>query len=172
MKQSKKLLIKNQILIEISKKRGVALFDISKVLNKPLELVGYLVEEIKQEGLISLIKITSRHSIDIPNDYMADITNKGIYFLKIENGYLSTIKKEKRDRIWYYTKTSAAILNAIAILAIGFLSILVIREKNILEEKNNQLNQEISKLKEILSDKDSKSELNLEIETQLTTTNN
>jgi len=103
---------------------------------------------------------------------MADITNKGIYFLKIENGYLSTIKKEKRDRIWYYTKTSAAILNAIAILAIGFLSILVIREKNILEEKNNQLNQEISKLKEILSDKDSKSELNLEIETQLTTTKN
>jgi len=44
MKQSKKLLIKNQILIEISKKRGIALFDISKVLNKPLELVGYLVE--------------------------------------------------------------------------------------------------------------------------------
>jgi hypothetical protein len=163
MKHSKKLLIKNRILIEISKKRGIALFEISKVLNKPLELVGYLVEEIKQEGLISLIEITSKHTKDIPFDYMADITNKGIYFLKIENGYLSTIKKEKRDRIWYYTKTTAAILNAIAILTIGLYSILVIKEKNILEEKNNQLNQEITRLKELLSSKEDKSELNLEI---------
>lgn len=163
MKHSKKLLIKNLILIEISKKRGIALFEISKVLNKPLELVGYLVEEIKQEGLISLIEITSKHTKDIPSDYMADITNKGIYFLKIDNGYLSTIKKEKRDRIWYYTKTTAAILNAIAILTIGLYSILVIKEKNILEEKNNQLNQEITRLKELLSSKEDKSELNLEI---------
>ena len=82
MKHSKKLLIKNRILIEISKKRGIALFEISKVLNKPLELVGYLVEENKQEGLISLIEITSKHTKDIPSDYMADIQIKEFIFLK------------------------------------------------------------------------------------------
>jgi hypothetical protein len=153
MKNSEKYKLKNQILLEISNKRGISLIEIGNKINKPIGLVGYLVEEIRDDNYITLIETTTKFTKDIYTNYLAELTNKGAYFLEIESGYNSTIKAERQKKVWYYTKTIAVVLNSIAILLIGFYSILVIKENNKLEIKNTLLENELNELKKELSSK-------------------
>ena len=54
---------KNQILTEVcNSASGLDTYQISKITNNSIELVSYLVEEIRDEGYFELLETTSKRS--------------------------------------------------------------------------------------------------------------
>jgi hypothetical protein len=165
MKINQKNRIKHQILSEINNNNRCTINSISESTKHKIELIAYLLEEIKDEGYIELTEVTSLNSRYIPRDYIPEITNKGKYFILIDNGYNSIIKKYKKERFYYYAKTTAFIINSLAILLVGLFSLIISMKSNKVENENYELKQEIKELKDLL-----KENKTIEIDTTTTST--
>lgn len=155
MRNVKKNKIKNLILTEVYNNRSLITFTFAENLKHDIELVSFLVEEMRDEGFVELLECTSRHS-SIPKEYIVTITNKGKFFLKIDNGYFSIINKERRTLIWYYLKTTALVINALAILIIGIYSLILSEKNSELEKEKIKLEKEIKSLEKKIDIQDRK----------------
>jgi hypothetical protein len=86
--------------------------------------------------------VTSRNS-EVPREYLLSRTNNGIYFLSFDGGHFQRFKETRADTLWTTVKTIAAIINALAILAIGVYSLYLSDKSDRLEKENEKLKIEI-----------------------------
>jgi len=147
MNEKKKARIKDDILLlVVNNATKGSVYDIADRLNQDVRLITYLSEELGKEELVRLIEVTSKAS-EIPKEYILCETNKGIYFLTFDGGHLQKYKQTRIQTIWTIVKTTAAIINAIAIMAIGLYSLHLSDKSNRLEKENEKLKIEIQQKK-------------------------
>jgi Mn-dependent DtxR family transcriptional regulator len=114
--------IKDQILQVIDKefKSSIA---ISSEINVDEEVVSYMVEVLKDDGMVTLMPITARGNQYGVNQYHVSITAKGKFFHKNSGGYKSKSNSERFQTIWLFVKTVAAIVNALTIIYLTYLAV-------------------------------------------------
>ncbi|WP_143785568.1 hypothetical protein [Ohtaekwangia koreensis] len=101
-------------------------------------MITYLSEELGREELVKLTEVTSRNS-EVPREYILSRTNKGFYFLSFDGGHFQKFKETRVETLWTTVKTIDAIINALAILAIGVYSLYLSDKSDRLEkEKRNE----------------------------------
>lgn len=154
MNELQKVKLKDDILRLLIKKQDESGTDLSSKyihvreiadgLNQDIRLVTYLVEQFGENGLASLTTPTSL--TELPKEYNVAITNKGIYYVSLDGGFLKTHKSIVWMTRWTATKTIAAIINALAILGLAFYSIYLADKTNKLEEENEGLKTKVEQL--------------------------
>lgn len=122
MNERSKASTKDNILKIMIESRHLSLKDISTKLKKDISLISYMVEELEKDGLVFLENITGAGD-EIPRNYYVEITNKGIFFLNYDGGYTDVHKEYRKETVWKTTKIIASVLNAIAIILIGYFSL-------------------------------------------------
>lgn len=143
MNEKKKAILKDKILMELARERiKSSVIDIADSLKRDVRLITYLSEELEKDGLVRLIEVSSRTNV-IPKEYVLVETNKGIYFLNFDGGHLQKYKQTRIQTLWTIVKTTAAIINAIAIIAVGIYSLYLSDKSNRLEKENEKLKIEI-----------------------------
>lgn len=147
MNEKKKARLKDNILkLLADKKTEDSVYDIADKLSQDVRLITYLAEELGKEELVALTEVTSLKS-QVPREYILSQTNKGIYFLSFDGGHFQRFKKTRISTIWTTVKTTAAIINALAIIAIGIYSLYLSDKSNRLEKENKNLKIEIQNKK-------------------------
>ena len=142
MNKKKKAQLKDDVLNNVNNLNQSDPHIIAKEHNVNGYLIRYLCEELAEEGLIKLIIVTGKLS-GPTNDFLLQPTNKGIFFLLVDGGFLSKYKSESWNRTWVIAKTVAAVLNAIFIILIGIYSIYLTDKTNRLEMENVELKKNI-----------------------------
>ena len=123
---------------EISSKSKIE-FHIIHSLSSILLEKGYLTD---------YNKIASK---SVRNDFVAQISQKGLFFLDLEGGFKRKYKTERQRYNWINAKIIANTLNAISILAIASIGVYISYESNkkdlIIKEKNSEIDSLKTKLK-------------------------
>lgn len=147
MNEKKKARLKDNILMQLSiDKTKSSVYEIADTLKQNVRLITYLSEELEKDGLVRLIDVSSKTRA-ILKEYVLGETNKGIYFLTFDGGHLQKYKQTRIQTIWIIVKTTAAIINAVAIIAIGIYSLYLSDKSNRLEKENEKLRIEIQQNK-------------------------
>lgn len=145
MNEKRKAKIKDDMLKLVADKgtRG-SVYDIADKLKLDVKLITYLTEELGKDELVRLTEVTSKQS-EVPREYILSPTNKGIYFLSFDGGHIQSFRKARIETLWTTVKIIAAIINALAILAIGVYSVYLSDKSDRLEKENEKLKIEIHK---------------------------
>lgn len=124
-----KSIIKDKILevLETNKIKSPDDIALAKELRLDVFDVAFILEELKIDGLVELIEISS---IDVYRKaYLANISNKGKYFIKYDS-FFNQYKDYRRNKIWKIVKIVAAVLNALAIILIAAWNLYFILSKS------------------------------------------
>lgn len=146
MKELKKNIIKDQILDYLKSSRDGGIYSISKNINVDVKLIAYLVEELNNDGFVELIEVTTSNEKGLPHEYLATITNKGIFFIDVDGGFKRINNKRKMEKVWQYLKIIGVVINSIAIILIGAYSLKLSSERNKLEKENIILKKTIDEI--------------------------
>lgn len=96
---------------------------IAAELGQHIHLISYLVEELRDDGLVKLTIVTSKLSSMVADEYFVTITNKGNYFLSFDGGHSRLTRKALLNTAWMIAKTFAVISNALIIIYLTYLSV-------------------------------------------------
>lgn len=124
-----KSIIKDKILEVLDSNKIKSPDDIALAKELKLDVfdVAFILEELKIDGLVELIEISS---IDVYRKaYLANISNKGKYFIKYDS-FFNQYRDYRRNKIWKIVKIIAAVLNALAIILIAAWNLYFIVNKN------------------------------------------
>jgi hypothetical protein len=145
MNEKKKAKIKDEILQLLTVKGTKSdVYGIADTLKENVKLITYLAEELRDEGLVELMEVTSKHS-EVPREYILKQTNKGTYFLTFDGGHKQRLRDKRIETIWTTVKIIAGIVNALAVIAIGIYSVYITDKSDRLEKENEKLKTEILK---------------------------
>lgn len=113
-----KSIIKDKILEVLNSNKIKSPDDIALAKETNIDVfdVAFFLEELKNDGLVELIEITSKGVYR--KAYLVNISNKGRYFIKYDS-YFNQYKDYRRNKIWKIVKVVAAVLNALAIILIA-----------------------------------------------------
>ncbi|NLA49545.1 MAG: hypothetical protein GX876_08805 [Bacteroidales bacterium] len=102
MKITKKNKLKDKILSSI-KNKWLDVNQIAKKTKLDSKLVAYLLEELESEKLIRLNEVTTKDS-ETPRDYLAKISNKGIFLLDVDGGFSKINNQLILNNVWQILK--------------------------------------------------------------------
>ena len=106
--------------------------------------VGFASEQLKQDGLVELMNITSYDSKRI-NEYIVTLQTKGDYFF-LHRSYISQYNNWKQKYNWRRLKIIAATANALIIISIAAMSVWVNYQNNTDKRSNQQLHERVNEL--------------------------
>ncbi len=106
--------------------------------------VGFAAEQLKQDGLVELMNITSYDSKRV-NEYMVTLQTKGDYFFR-HSSYISKYNKWKQKYNWRRLKIVAATMNALAIITIASISVWINYTNNTDKQAKEQLQERVTEL--------------------------
>ncbi len=147
MNDKNKAKLKDKVLHLLNNENKTNPEVIASDLKKEVHLINYLCEELNQDGLVELREVT-RKNTGPTRDYLLRTTNKGVYFLSLDGGFLKKYNRTIWTSRWTVVKVIAAIFNAIAILIIGFYSLYLSNKTNKLEHENEKLKLELKQKKQ------------------------
>lgn len=135
--------LKDKVLKAVNTEGANDPSEIAEANNVDNKLVRYLCEELREEGFIMLIEVINLHS-GPTKDYLLQPTNKGIYFLSIDGGFIKNYNSGQWNKRWVIVKTIAAAVNAIIIVLIGFYSLYLTNKTTQLERENEELKKTVN----------------------------
>lgn len=119
---------------------------ISSNFNEDFNKINYYCDQLIEESFVDPRSVSSASQVSVEQnryDKILILTSKGIYFLTIDGGYRKWERNLAINRIWKYVKVIAAILNALAILYLGYYNIIIIKEQSkyqkIIEKQNRTI---------------------------------
>lgn len=139
---------------------------LSEQLQVKEEAVVYFLEEMIEAKLASL-PIKNGLPTHMGTYVPIAITDKGKYFLEIDGGYTALYKKELAASRWNVAKTFAAILNAVAIIAIGAFSLPYFSKTNDTEKEVKLLREKVEALEVQVSNSNAPKRLEMQEEVRV-----
>lgn len=134
-----KELLKDDVLKYLQTTNGVYSPQIAEKLKQKIELIDYLIYQLKLDGYVYT------HSL---NEHIIYIHDRGRFFLNIDGGHEFLIKEKRREERNNTLKTTAIIINAVAIIGIAIIGLYLQYCSNKKEDKIDKLENEISVLKQ------------------------
>lgn len=141
MTEKKKAILKDEILKALIAGE-TSPHKIAETKTIDSKVVRYLCEELADERLVELINVTGKDS-GSTNDYLIRQTNKSTYFISIDGGFVGKFRSNRWQKRWTVIKIIVAVINALAILAIGFYSVYLSDKSDKLETENDKLRHEL-----------------------------
>jgi hypothetical protein len=141
-------LVKDDILKKLSEKRegivrGIGSNDLSKNIELDHPIVICLIDKLVADNLVDGQATSGYGGL---SGRIATINSNGLTFLKF-GGYTSGMRKERRQKVWIFVKSMAAVFNSILVVGIAYWGV----ETQAAANKKNDTSTEIVLLKHQLN---------------------
>ena len=134
---------KLDIILNAFKGKNKVASTISREVKMDFHIFHTLSIILLENGYIKDFNELATKSEMYQNDFIATISQKGIYFFELEGGFKRRYKQERQKYNWTIAKTSAAIANAVIIICISIWAIIESKK----EPGTEKLEKEIELLK-------------------------